>query len=339
MLVTYIRSSSYNNYEFCQMQYFMTYVLGLPSDSGKAAERGTMVHKVMEVLANLKLFQQNNPRRKFLETTDDVLKKVRVKKDRLMEKDFVEELLDLSYDGYRKDSPNKWIPSDRKEISRLTWLGLDHNDGQFDPRLRQILNPEPHFDIEIKEDWAKYEYEVDGKKLTGNLAIKGTIDLVTSIDDDTIEVIDWKTGQRKDWATGEKKTYDKLCKDPQLLLYYYAISNLYPEYKNVIMSIFYVKDGGPYSMCWDDSDKVKFLDMLKNRFLQIKNNTKPRPISQNRSNFKCTRLCHYCKNNWEGSSKSMCQYVEDYIGENGISKASQDLKHKDFTIGHYEAPG
>jgi|TARA_R110000824_G_scaffold95583_2_gene229795 hypothetical protein len=317
----------------------MTYVLGLPSDSGKAAERGTMVHKVMEVLANLRLFQQENPKRKFLETTDDVLKKVRVKTDRLMEKDFVEELLDLSYTGYRKDSPNKWAPADRKEISRLTWLGLDHNNGQFDPRLRQILNPEPHFDIEIKEDWAKYEYEVDGKPLVGNLAIKGTIDLVTTIDDDTIEVLDWKTGQRKNWATGEKKTYAKLCEDPQLLLYYYAISNLYPEYKNVIMSIFYVKDGGPFSMCWDDSDKVKFLGMLKNRFLQIKRNNKPQPISYDRSNFKCTRLCHYCKNKWQGSNKSMCQYVGDYIDGHGIDKASQDLKHKDFTIGHYEAPG
>ena len=317
----------------------MTYVLGLPSDSGKAAERGTMVHKVMEVLANLRLFQQENPKRKFLEITDDVLKKVRVKTDRLMEKDFVEELLDLSYTGYRKDSPNKWAPADRKEISRLTWLGLDHNNGQFDPRLRQILNPEPHFDIEIKEDWAKYEYEVDGKPLVGNLAIKGTIDLVTTIDDDTIEVLDWKTGQRKNWATGEKKTYAKLCEDPQLLLYYYAISNLYPEYKNVIMSIFYVKDGGPFSMCWDDSDKVKFLGMLKNRFLQIKRNNKPQPISYDRSNFKCTRLCHYCKNKWQGSNKSMCQYVGDYIDGYGIDKASQDLKHKDFTIGHYEAPG
>ena len=207
-----------------------------------------------------------------------------------MEKDFVEELLDLSYNGYKKNSPNKWIPSDRKEISRLTWLGLDHNDGQFDPRLRQIVDPEPHFDIEIKEDWAKYEYEIGGKSLVGNLAIKGTIDLVTKIDDDTIEVLDWKTGQRKNWATGEKKTYDKLCEDPQLLLYYYAISNLYPEYKNVIMSIFYVKDGGPFSMCWDDSDKVKFLGMLKNRFLQIQRNNKPQPISYDRSNFKCTRL-------------------------------------------------
>ena len=34
--------------------------------------------------------------------------------------------------------------------------------------------------------------------------IKGTIDLVTKIDDNVIEVVDWKTGQRKNWATGSK---------------------------------------------------------------------------------------------------------------------------------------
>ena len=54
MLVTYIRSSSYNNYAYCEMQYFMTYVLGYQSKSGKKADMGTMVHKVMEVLAGLK---------------------------------------------------------------------------------------------------------------------------------------------------------------------------------------------------------------------------------------------------------------------------------------------
>ena len=66
MIVTYIRSSSYNNYDFCQMQYFLTYVLGWGSDSGKKAEMGTMAHKVMEVLAGLKKFQQDNPRKKYL---------------------------------------------------------------------------------------------------------------------------------------------------------------------------------------------------------------------------------------------------------------------------------
>ena len=51
MLVTYIRSSSFNNYSFCQMQYFLTYTLGHQSTSGKKAQLGTIVHKVMEVLA------------------------------------------------------------------------------------------------------------------------------------------------------------------------------------------------------------------------------------------------------------------------------------------------
>ena len=62
MIVTYIRSSSYNNYDFCQMQYFLTYVLGYRSDSNKKADLGTMAHKVMEILAGLKKFQQDNPK-------------------------------------------------------------------------------------------------------------------------------------------------------------------------------------------------------------------------------------------------------------------------------------
>ena len=45
-----------------------------------------------------------------------------------------------------------------------------------------------------------------------------------------------------DWTTGEVKDYKKLENDPQLLLYYYAISKLYPEFPNRIMSIFFYKD-------------------------------------------------------------------------------------------------
>ena len=107
----------------------------------------------------------------------------------------------------------------------------------------------------------------DGTKATGQLAIKGTIDLVTQIDDGVIEVIDWKTGQRKNWATGEEKTYEKLLEDPQLLLYNYAISRLYPDYEQAIMSIFFIRDGGPFSMCFDKSD-------LKKRYNQIQTNFK-----------------------------------------------------------------
>ena len=76
MLVTYVRSSSYNNYAYCQMQYFITYVLGHQSDSGKKADMGTMAHKVMEVLAGLKKFQQDNSRKRYLVVEDDAAGKI-----------------------------------------------------------------------------------------------------------------------------------------------------------------------------------------------------------------------------------------------------------------------
>ena len=67
------------------MQYFITYVLGHQSDSGKKAELGTMVHKVMEVMADLKKFMQDNPKRKFLITDDDALGEVKIHKDKFMD--------------------------------------------------------------------------------------------------------------------------------------------------------------------------------------------------------------------------------------------------------------
>ena len=91
MIVTYIRSSSYNGYDYCQMQYFLTYVLGYRSESGKKADLGTMTHKVMEVLAVLKKFQQDNPRKKYLIVEDDAVGKLRIHKDRLLTKELVEE--------------------------------------------------------------------------------------------------------------------------------------------------------------------------------------------------------------------------------------------------------
>ena len=207
MLVTYIRSSSYNNYAYCQMQYFITYNLGHQSKSGKKADMGTMVHKVMEVLANLKKYEQDHPHAKYLRVTDDAIGKFKCAKSDLNTDSLVNDLIDLSIDSYEAKSPHSFNKTDRSEIAKTAWCFLTHSDGQFDPRLRNIHYPEPHFDIPIEEDWAKFEYEIDGKKVTGRLAIKGTIDLVTKINDDTIEVVDWKTGRRMDWATGEVKDY------------------------------------------------------------------------------------------------------------------------------------
>ena len=220
MIVTYIRSSSYGNYDFCQMQYFMTYVLGYRSESGKKAQQGTACHKVMECLAACKKELQDNPDSKTLSITDDALGQLEFTPRKLGTKKFVAQLMKDSYEHYTSQDSHKYYPADFRFCEKQVETALTFNEGQFDPRNRNIVDTEPTFDIEIEEDWAKYEYEMpDGTTITGNLAIKGTIDLVTKIDDNIIEVVDWKTGQRKTWATGEVKTYEKLLDDAQLLLY------------------------------------------------------------------------------------------------------------------------
>jgi len=340
MLITYIRSSSYNQWDYCEMSYFLTYVLGYQQDSGKKAELGTIVHKTLEVFASIKkALQESGQRQKFLEINDDAIGKYRIEKNKLLLDETVEDVLEKSFNYYSSISKHEWSTSDRSECLKLVLNTINFNNGQFDPRLSNIIDPEPHFDIPIDEEWAKFTYEIDGKMVNGQLAIKGTIDLVTKVSDDTIEVIDYKTGKRLDWATGEEKDYEKLSKDPQLLLYNYAISKLYPQYKQAIMTIFFIKDGGPFSMCFDKSDQEKFIEMLKNRYEEIKSSVMPKPLSQDRSHWKCTKLCHFCKNKWPGSDKNMCIYIEDKLKNDGIEKTIKECTRKNFSIGYYESPG
>ena len=147
------------------------------------------------------------------------------------------------------------------------------------------------------------------------------------------------TGQRLDWATGQVKTYEKLQNDLQLLLYYYAMTRIYPNYDHIIMTIFFLRDGGPFSLCFDKSDEEKFMKRLKDRFFEIKNSTEVKPINPARSDFRCKRLCHFYKTNWPGTNTRMCNHVEDTIKTYGIEYAGEQLKATNFELGFYSPPG
>ena len=146
------------------MQYFITYVLGHYADSGKKAELGTIVHKTLEVLAALKkATQELKPRQKYLEIEDDAIGKYRIDKSLLLLDETVNDILEKSFASYTSESKHEWTNGDKKECAKLVWNTLKFNGGQFDPRNRDIIDPEPHFDIPIEEDWAKFTYEIDGK--------------------------------------------------------------------------------------------------------------------------------------------------------------------------------
>ncbi len=334
--VLYFRSSSLGSWDYCPMSYFICYNLGWQQPAQKKAQLGTVVHKVLECLAQCKQRLQygENPG---MRIEDGELGTIKFTKNSLYTNKFVVSILDKSYEYYTtSDKINQYDSEADYDFCReMVDSCLNYNNGQFDPRKTKIVAPEKSFDIEIDEPWATFDY--NGKQT--KLRIKGTMDLITESDPDTLEYVDYKTGKRINWATGQEKTYDKLYDDIQLLLYYYAIRKLYPQYSYVIMTIFFLRDGGPFSLCYEQKDEEKFLEELKTKFLEIKNNSMPRPINSARSDFRCTRLCHYYKNNWPGTEKRICNYVEDQIKLYGIDNAIKSCSKPGFSLDFYSAPG
>ena len=239
-----------------------------------------------------------------------------------------------------------WKALDLKHCKDWTWKALQLNDGMFDPRKRTIVDAEPHFDFEIDEDWADYEYEVNGEKISGKLGMKGTIDLITKVDNGFYEIIDWKTGKRLDWATGKQKTYEKLQDDPQLRIYHYAASVLYPDVDNIMITIYFINDGGPFSLCFDRSDIPRTKEIIREKFEKIKSTRIPR-LSKS---WKCTKLCHQGKTTFEGTHikpqlnsygevMTKCQQVHQAIELHGIDVVSQKYKQIGHEVTKYKAPG
>lgn len=328
----------------CPQQYFIEYVLGIRSPSNKKADKGTIVHKVLEILACIKLASQNNKK----QIEDDIVGKINVVKYSL------NSITEKVYNYYTKEfSHHEWDLKDYKDCHAWVNKAITHNNGMFDPRNRTILQPEQHFDIEIKKPWSKFKYTYQNTVLEGNLAIKGTIDLITKVDDNTIEIIDWKTGRRLDWATGEEKTPEKLQKDAQLKIYHYAVSQLYPEIEHVMLTINFINDGGPFTICYDKSDLLSTENMLKEKFEIIKNTQ----IPQLNKSWKCNKLCHFGKTTFDQTSilpiieyrenqttpkeqyMTKCEQIKHDISVKGIDIVIDEYTSPGYSIGKYKAPG
>ena len=328
----------------CPMQYFIEYNLGLRSPSNKKADKGTICHKALEILAHIKLCTQNNEK----VYVDDIIGNVNVSKYSL------NSIIDQVYKYYTSQfKHHEWEIKDYKDCHRWVYKAIEDHNGSFDPRNRDILQPEQHFDIEIKKPWAHYKYNIAGDDIEGYLAIKGTIDLITKVNDNTIEIVDWKTGRRLDWATGQEKTFAKLQNDPQLRIYHYAVSHLYPQYDHIMVSINFINDGGAFTICYDKSDLPKTEDMLRIKFTDIKKTQVP----QLNKSWKCNKLCHFGKTTFENTHKlpiieyrenqvtpiynlmTKCEQVKHDIDLMGMENVVDQYMVPGYNVGNYKAPG
>lgn len=303
MITTYLRSSSYSTYDLCETKYLIEYVLGYKSPTGKAALKGTIVHKVMEVLARIQLNTQKGLNeffdtefQKFYQVYDFDLKDIAAE----------------SYKFYTEKNPHlDFEPADFRECLRLINKALESD---YNPLQREIFEAELFFDLPIEEEWAKYDFKIGNKVISGNLAVKGTIDLITKISDDTLEVIDWKTGKfKKDWATNKDKDYDAFREDFQIRLYHYALKKMFPEIKTFMFTVYFIYLDSPNTVFFTDEDLPRTLEKIKTRFEKIKSNVKPTRI---KGDFKC-KWCEFSKDNYK-----ICDKVTKEVLTIGIDRVT-----------------
>lgn len=312
MIITFIRSSSYGTHEFCPQKYYLSYVLGIREPSNRKATLGNMVHKALELLSWQKLCWQRGE--SWYE--DDTFGRVDIETIDPMS------ATERGFDHYSQLEPeHNWTLKDLELCKRWTNTALTISGGRLDPRTHNIIMPEQVFDFTIDEPWAHYKYELpSGEIIEGQLGLKGTMDLVYEDEPGIIDVLDWKTGRQIDWASGKEKDFKSLCNDPQLRLYHYASTRLFPNADEIFMRIVYMNYSGVFILPYSRDSIPDTELMIKKKFSQIRNTTRPHL----KKTWKCTKLCHYGKaSHGEDPNKTMCQFFKDKIVTHGIGHVTQ----------------
>lgn len=321
MIVQFLRSSSYGTHKLCPFQFFLTYGgLNWSPPSNMAADRGSIIHKALEILARAKLCRQRGET-SFVEPELAMTMGAGVSP---------EEAMDFAFRHYSEGpaSHHRWTLRDRDECERLMRVAFTHGGGAYDPRNRTVVQPEQFFDIELTEPWAAYEYAMpDGTVARGNLRLKGTVDLVLEgAEQGSLEYVDWKSGRMVDWATGRPKSVDDLYEDFQLRLYYYALTELYPAH-DVLMTIFYLRNG-PYTLAFERDENAKTLERIRTWFETVKRDHVP----ERRIGPPCRTFCKFGTTAWRdqpyvpagtdghGDHLSVCDHVHAEVQQLGVDR-------------------
>ncbi len=335
MFKTYMRSSSGGTYDLCEFQYLLHYVMGMPDKPNFKTEKGSIVHKALELLAHRKVCEQEH-RETFTETeTGRTFQAAEVS---------VGSAVKVAWEHYttKNESGHAWTAEDLTDCMTWTNQVIEFRDGMFNPLNRKVVCPERYFDLTIDEPWAAYEYTDphSGEVVKGQLAIRGTVDLITEDKWGSLEYLDWKSGRRWDWGKDKVKEYPDLMEDNQLLLYFYALTRLYPDYPFIFVTIYYARDGGPFTMCFEKDVHVPlYLAKLKKQFETIRDNWKPKRIMDDgRKRWKCKSFCHYYKTKREGTDQPICDFIHREVQQLGLERVI--AKHgKPSVWRHYGSGG
>lgn len=288
MIIEYLSASRLNTYIDCPMKYFLSYHIKHPGLKGQtiATHKGSAVHQALE----------------FYVTKD---------------KDYVKHLKDyyIEHKVWEFDNrkPNRGFPHPvAKDCGPCKWAS--HCDGATVCTIagRDTKEfegcPKPNFedDLKILEHTIVRPDSVLNRKIIGaevafnkeyeGFKVRGFMDLVTEIDEETLEVRDYKTGNYT-------KNTDGAFKDLQMRIYSMVAKELFPQYNYVVMTLDYLRKG-PVSVIFSKEDDEKTRDFLKSSYAKIIDAEQP----IRKRSFKCSWCIGYDE----------CTKVKDsYRDENG----------------------
>lgn len=328
-------------YRFCAHKSYLIYNIGLSERGNPRTNFGTATHKAFELLAQRKLAEQKNET--FIE--NDIFAEKFPISDITIESAF-----DMAWDFCSKSMDyHEWPVEDKKKFYKLYTKALNFRNGQYNPLKLNVIAPELFFDFELEEPWAKYDYMIDGEKVSGYLRIRGTIDFITRDEDGFIRFADYKSGKMVDWNVGEwhkpkPKAYDDFPDDFQLLLYYFVMRRFYPN-EDILGTIYYLQDG-PYDIHFDEYSYGKALKRIKEfvekfRSIQVPQLTKH--LGNTAENFYNKKKCSWCDFNKQSDKyhpqKTICEYFKDEIVNLGIDKVTEKHIIKERVLNYTSGGG
>lgn len=273
MKIEYLSASRLQVFVDCPFKYFLQYHLKIPELIGDTihTHKGSAVHESLE---------------RYVKGETDY---------ELTLKEYYAANKVWEFDNRR---PDKGFPHPQIKTCQTCPWAVRTNGGTICSIAARDVNsfegcPRPNFedDLKICKTTLTREKSPLNRKIIGvevpfketfeNFRVQGFIDLVTEVDEETIEVRDYKTGNYA------KKT-DEAWKDLQMRIYSLVAKKLFPQYKYVLMTLDYLRKE-PVTVCFGPQDDEKTKQFLGRAYNEIIKCEDPQRIKS----FKCNWCIGY----------------------------------------------
>ncbi len=286
MKLTGLSASSFSTFSDCSFKYFLSYVLGFEDVAGAAALQGTLAHKILEVLSRASI----NKHYKESKVWD------------------VNYLWDIAFNHYFNSKSNIAEQIDNAKLRKVCKGIHELLASEYTPIRDNTISAEATFYIPLEGK----EFNIKGTDK--QFSIRGVIDRIDKLDEETIEIIDYKSGTRMDYKSADRKKKGpiELHGDIQPKMYHLAAKTLYPWAKNFLVTFIYFTDGGAITVPFCDSDVDITKGILRDRLNTIWHDNDP----QRTISWKCKHMCGYGKS-------GICNATWDEKEEFGIDFTTQ----------------